>query len=144
MKKIVMRLISIALTFILLLILGGCTRKVYLAKDRYLVSHDSISSIRMRTDTIIEKDSVFVAQRGDTLIRESYRWRTRDRWRIDTVVRLHHDTVRCIEQKEVPVPGHSILSWRERLLQGLGRGALWILFAVAVLLAIRFLYRRNP
>ncbi|MGM9815889.1 MAG: hypothetical protein ACI304_02375 [Lepagella sp.] len=69
----------------------GCARKVYLPVERVLT--DTIRRIESRVDTIAWRDSIYVGARGDTIVKEVYRWRQRVHTRVDTIYRVKKDSV---------------------------------------------------
>lgn len=89
-----------ALAVSVLLASSGCTRKIYVPVER--VEHDTVNRVREVTDSVIERDSVFISVRGDTVTREIYRLRTRTRLRRDTIFRTTRDTVRVVSEVAEP------------------------------------------
>ena len=69
----------------------GCTRQVYVPVERCV--RDTVREIREHVDTLMARDSVYVGSRGDTTVKEVYRWRLRTRTRTDTVYKTRTDTV---------------------------------------------------
>lgn len=69
----------------------GCARKVYVPVERVLV--DTIRRVESRVDTIAWRDSIYVGARGDTIVKEVYRWRQRVHTRVDTIYRVKKDSV---------------------------------------------------
>lgn len=116
---------------------AACTRRIYVPVER--VTRDSVTNLRLRADTLIERDSVYIAVSGDTVVREVYRWRTRTRTRTDTLYRTLRDTVPVViaparERGDTP-------SWRTRLRQGL-EAVKWTTRAIFIFLAARWAVRR--
>lgn len=116
---------------------AACTRRIYVPVER--VTRDSVTNLRLRADTLIERDSVYIAISGDTVVREVYRWRTRTRTRTDTLYRTLRDTVPVViaptrERGDTP-------SWRTRLRQGL-EAVKWTTRAIFIFLAARWAVRR--
>ena len=70
----------------------GCTREVYLPVESVRI--DTLYNSRERIDSVVDRDSIYFAVKGDTVVREVYRLRTRTRSRVDTVYRVKSDTVR--------------------------------------------------
>ncbi len=69
----------------------GCARKVYVPVERVLT--DTIRRVESRVDTIAWRDSIYVGARGDTIVKEVYRWRQRVHTRVDTIYRVKKDSV---------------------------------------------------
>lgn len=81
----------------------SCTRTVYLPKTeiKEVAFHDTIERYHYRTDTVMMRDSVVDIHRGDTIRKEIWRWRERVRVRVDTVQRVHRDTLIIYQQQVV-------------------------------------------
>lgn len=137
--KLAMGSVVVATTFLC----AGCSKRVYTTRDRWLLSRDSITEVRVQFDSIWERDSIYVEVRGDTLRHEVHKWRYRDRILRDTVERLRQDTVVRIEQRPAEAPAPA-LKWRERLFLNIGKGALCIVALGSLILIIRFLCRKSP
>jgi hypothetical protein len=100
---------------ILLFLLSGCTRTVYLPEV-----HTEYRD-RVRVDSIVERDSVVVLSAGDTVY--VYRDRWRDRWH------LRKDTVAV--RDSIPYPVEVVREVRH--VPRVYRWSLWI--AIAALLS---------
>lgn len=114
-----------------LIALGGCTKKIYVPVENSQVVTDSVRVAAIRRDSIWLKDSVFVAVRGDTVIKESYRWRTRDRIMTDTVYKVRRDTVKVTVVKEIPIMKAEKRNLFRRMADGF-----WYILAVACVVAV--------
>lgn len=91
MKKLSLKLLTIALVLIMvmiLLVLPSCKSHKALVENSSAVVQSGSSVVRS-VDTVLVRDSVYVSERqkGDTVYLTRTEWR--DRWR----VRLVHDTV---------------------------------------------------
>ncbi|MGN0236966.1 MAG: hypothetical protein ACI4AK_02605 [Lepagella sp.] len=69
----------------------GCAHKVYVPVERVLV--DTLHCVESRVDTIAWRDSIYVGARGDTIVKEVYRWRQRVHIRVDTIYRVKKDSI---------------------------------------------------
>ena len=69
----------------------GCTRKVYLPVEK--VKIDTVYQFKGRSDSVLERDSIYFAVKGDTVVKEVYSLRLRNRLRVDTLYRTLRDTV---------------------------------------------------
>ena len=117
----------------------GCTRTIYEPLDRVVYKTDTLRQTNVRIDSIIERDSVAVYVKGDTVRITQYRDRLRWRDRVDTVYKARVDTTRV----EVPVAIEKELSRWEKLKMDFGGFALWGIL-VLVLAAVGWvLYRRR-
>ena len=114
----------------LLMAFVNCTTK-YIPVERVRV--DSIYSNLLQRDSIVIRDSVYVAERGDTVFKEKYKYIYRDRVSCDTFYHYSCDTITNVVEVERE------FSRMERLKMNVGSGVLW---AVPVLIALFILYRK--
>ncbi len=125
---------AFAAAAVALALLASCSHKV---TDSVRTSADTAALVRVRTDSVLLRDSVFVDRntyvRGDTVYRIVSRVQYKDRWRTkvrtDTVYRSVRDTVSV----EVPVRVMERVRWYDRAFMGVGRlccivAILWGLF----------------
>lgn len=105
---------------------------------------DTLRQISFQRDTLYSRDSIYVEMRGDTLIREVFRYRYRDRLVTDTLYRAIGDTLtekagaenyltRTVRET---VEVERKLRWWQTLLQWTG-GLCWgffLLFAIYALI----------
>lgn len=82
------KLSPILLLIIYMCVSAACSRRVYVPVERVEIRSDTLRDLRLRTDSIVVRDSVFFAVRGDTVVRECWRWRERERILRDTVERV--------------------------------------------------------
>ena len=80
-----------------LMLSGGCTRKVYIPTEHIVYSTDTVYEAVLRVDSVIQRDSVAVVQKGDTVLITRYRDRYRVKERTDTVYKAKTDSVRVRE-----------------------------------------------
>ena len=104
--------------------LAGCTKSVYVPVES--VVRDSVYDSRVRVDTVISRDSVYLSERGDTVVKEVWRWRVRSRLRVDTVFRTKMDTVPVIvpskgDKEETGASAHQSPWWWKAL-----EGLVWL------------------
>ena len=93
-ERIAWRVFLLALLAAVICGVCACSKKVYVPAERVVVRTDSVAVHRADSltrllasrDSFVVRDSVFVFQRGDTVVKEA--WRIRER------VSLVHDTVR--------------------------------------------------
>jgi hypothetical protein len=74
----------------LLLLLSGCTRTVY--QDREVVRHDTAYVSKFALDTVIQRDSIHVLERGDTVTTTIFKYIYKVKERTDTFFRDRVDT----------------------------------------------------
>ncbi len=112
-----------------LLLLCGCSRKVYVPVDNVTLVTDTVYQSRLRVDSVTLRDSVAVIQRGDTVTITKYRDRYRVRERVDTVYSSAVDSVTV----RVPYPVERELTAWERAKMQTGGVAIALLAAAAVM-----------
>lgn len=69
----------------------GCSRQVYVPVEHVRV--DTLRVAKVNCDTLLRRDSVFLAVKGDTVVKEVYKWRFRSHLKVDTLYRTRTDTV---------------------------------------------------
>lgn len=94
-------------TVALFAIVVGCA-------PRYIPVHhyQEVERIKVERDSVYNSDTVRIAERGDTVLMEVVKWRTRYKTATDTLVRV--DTVQLPPQlltQPAPKPRHSKLLW---------------------------------
>lgn len=114
----------------------GCTRQVYVPVES--VRTDTLFRLNVRVDSVTDRDSVYVGTRGDTLVREVYRFRQRIRERVDTVYHTRVDTLRVPVPVTVSTQSAPRESWWRRLtrrVKDVWSGA-FLLIAIAAVISI--------
>lgn len=94
--------------FLLLTVCGCATKRVYIPMENLSVRTDTVRAYITRLDTIRERDSVTLVQRGDTVYLTKWLLRERVRERRDTLYRTKTDTVRIrqtVPAAAAPAPG---------------------------------------
>lgn len=114
-----------------LLLSGGCTRKVYVPTEHIVYRTDTAYEAVLRVDSVIQRDSVAVVQKGDTVLITKWRDRYRVKQRTDTVYKAKTDSVKV----SVPYPVERELTKWEQTKQDVGGMAMGAL-GVAVLAAV--------
>lgn len=116
----------IAVTF-----LCGCTKTVYVPAESASYRADTVRLVTQRTDSVYRLDSVFVLQKGDTVVINRYRERWRDRREVvhDTTVAVRTDTIRVPYPVEKTVEVEKPFPWWSKLLMLVGILALSIAVA---------------
>lgn len=125
------------LCWVLFILLGSCTRQVYVPVEKEVIHTDTLYQTQLRVDSIMLRDSVAVYVSGDTVRITRYRDRYRDRLRVDTVYRSLIDSVRV----EVPVPVEKELTRWQKARMSLGDIALGVLI-VGICAAVLWLIRK--
>lgn len=98
--------------------LCGCTKTVYVPAESASYRADTVRLVTERTDSVFRLDSVFVLQKGDTVVINRYRERWRDRSVTvhDTTVAVRTDTIRVPYPVEKTVEIEKPFPWWSKLL----------------------------
>lgn len=136
-----------AVIVLLLIVAGicGCSRKVYVPVERTRIEKDStalyradsLSRLLASRDTIIRRDSIVTLIKGDTLIKEVWRWRERTSVVRDTIreaarseqaqLIVRRDSVPYAVEVEKIVEVAKPQKWWQKGLQWTG-GLCWVSF----------------
>lgn len=122
-----------------LMLSGGCTRKVYVPTEHIVYSTDTVYEAVLRVDSVIQRDSVAVVQKGDTVLITRYRDRYSVKERTDTVYKAKTDSVRVRE----PYPVERELTKWEQTKMDFGGMFLGGLSAVGVAAVIVWIVKRK-
>lgn len=122
-----------------LLLSGGCTRKVYVPVESTVTRTDTVYEAVLRVDSVIQRDSVAVVQKGDTVLITKYRDRYRVKERTDTVYKAKTDSVSVRE----PYPVERPLTKWEQTQMDFGGMAIGGLIAVVVSAVIVWIVKRK-
>lgn len=85
-------MLAVLLMVVLLSVLAGCTRTVYLPTETVRTVHSA--DTRIVRDTLRAVDTIRIDRGGDTVRIDRVHWRTRTLHATDTIVRIATDTVR--------------------------------------------------
>ncbi|WP_417145730.1 hypothetical protein [Porphyromonas sp.] len=101
------RLIRLLATVALFAIVAGCA-------PRYVPVHhyQEVERIKVERDSIYNSDTVRIAERGDTVLVEVVKWRTRYKTKTDTIIKT--DTVQLPPElltQPAPKPRQNKLLW---------------------------------
>lgn len=112
-------------------LLCGCTKTNYVPAQSASYRADTVRLVTQRTDSVYRLDSVFVLQKGDTVVINRYRERWRDRREVvhDTTVAVRTDTIRVPYPVEKTVEVEKPFPWWSKLLMLVGILALSIAVA---------------
>lgn len=127
------------LVMVALLLSGGCTRKVYVPTEHIVYSTDTVYEAALRIDSVIQRDSIAVIQKGDTVLITKYRDRYRVKQRTDTVYKAKVDSVYIRE----PYPIERKLTKWEQTKMDFGGMFLGGLIAVLVAAVIVWIVKRK-
>lgn len=112
-------------------LLCGCTKTNYVPAQSVSYRADTVRLVTERTDSVFRLDSVFVLQKGDTVVINRYRERWRDRREVvhDTTVSVRTDTIRVPYPVEKTVEVEKPFPWWSKLLMLVGILALSVAVA---------------
>lgn len=101
------RLIRLLATVALFAMVAGCA-------PRYVPVHhyQEVERVKVERDSVYNSDTVRIAERGDTVLLEVVKWRTRYKTKTDTLVRV--DTVQLPPElltQPAPKPRQNKLLW---------------------------------
>ena len=116
----------------LLLLLSGCSPRIY---ERVVYQKDTTYVSKIDSVYKYERDSVFVKEKGDTVYKYVERVRYRDRYNVDTLIKVKVDSVAVERIKEVKV--EKPLSWW----QSAKIRAFWWLLG-AIILCLLWIFRK--
>lgn len=111
----------------LLLVLSGCSPKIY---ERVVYQKDTTYVSKVDSIYKYERDSVFVKEKGDTVYKYVERVRYRDRYKVDTLIKVMVDSVAVERITEVKV--EKPLSWWQKF----RIGAFWWLVTILLIGAV--------
>ncbi len=122
-----------------LLLMGGCTKKVYVPVETVTSRTDTVYSAKLRVDSVIFRDSIAVMQKGDTVLITKYRDRYKVRQRTDTVYQAVVDSVKV----KVPYPVERPLSKWERTKMDFGGMFLGGMVAAVIAAVLIWIVKRK-
>lgn len=105
----------------------GCSPRIY---ERVVYQKDTTYVSKVDSIYKYERDSVFVKEKGDTVYKYVERVRYRDRYKVDTLVKVKVDSVAFERIKEVKVE-KPLSAWKSFQIAAFW----WLLGAVIALLA---------
>lgn len=128
--KVVLIMFATTLLTILFLCTACGSTKNLAGENRDEVKHDTTKIYVRDSVHSYDRDSIFVKEKGDTIFKYVEKWRWRDRWHTDTVIRIRVDSVAVERTVEVQV--EKPLSWWQKA----RIGAFWYLLGAVVLLLL--------
>lgn len=135
MKNVIFFLFGIIFAFLCC----NCTKTVYVPTEHTVYNTDTVYEAVLRVDSLIQRDSVAVVQKGDTVLITRYRDRYRVKERTDTVYKAKTDSVRVRE----PYPVERKLTKWEQVKMDFGGMFLGGLIAVVVSAVIVWIVKRK-
>lgn len=125
---------------LLIPLICSCTKTVYVPVESKAVSNDSTYKAVYVDRLIVERDTVNTYTKGDTVYRESVKWRIHDTASRDTSRDTHTDSI------EVPKPYPvEVIREVEREMRWWEKGLMWFGFAslIGICIAIWWLVRKR-
>lgn len=122
-------LVAAAVGILLCALFSGCTTTKYVTVPEYHT--DTLRVVKVQHDSLVLKDSVYIHDKGDTVLIEKWHTQYRDRWRTDTVYQSKTDSIPYPVEvvKEVPAQ----LTWWQQTRLHLANIVLWLLALLAVI-----------
>jgi hypothetical protein len=122
-------LVMIFIGLLLCALFSGCTTTKYVP----VIEHhtDTVRVVKVQHDSLVLKDSVYIHDKGDTILIENWHTQYRDRWRTDTIYQSKRDSIPYPVEviKEVPAQ----LTWWQQTRLHLANIVLWLLVVLAVI-----------
>ena len=75
------------------LLFSSCTTTKYVTVPMPEYHTDTLHMIKVQHDSLVLKDSIYIHDKGDTVLIEKWHTQWRDRWRTDTVYKSRVDSV---------------------------------------------------
>lgn len=113
--------------------LCGCTTTKYVPVESVTQRTDTVRELMLRVDSVVVRDSVVVAQRGDTVYVNRWRDRYRVKMQTDTVYRSVTDSVSV----EVPYPVEKKLTRWQQTKMDLGGIAIGVIAVGVIICSVR-------
>ena len=110
-----------------LLMMTSCSPRIV---ERIVSQRDTTYVVRRDSVHFYDRDSVFIREKGDTVYQYVEKWRYRDRWKVDTLVRVKVDSVAVERIVEVEVE-KPLSTWRKWQIWAFW----WLVAAIVLLLA---------
>lgn len=122
--------LALILTLALSILIFGCSPRIV---EKVVTQHDTTYVEKVKVDSLIRRDSVFVKEKGDSVY--VYREKVVEKYRFlrDTIVRVKVDSVAVEHVKEVKVE-QPLSAWKKAKI----RAFWWLLGAVVLLLVWTF------
>lgn len=128
-----MRGIKYVLTTLLLLVVWSCRTTEYVPVE--VVRSDTTYINKMQRDSIYQLDSVYILDRGDTILITKTKYLYRDKLVYDTVYRSRVDSV------QVPYPVEKQLTRWEQFRLDVGGWAIVTVIIIILIIVGRQIYR---
>jgi hypothetical protein len=120
--------IAVFFVFLFGAVLCGCSSTKYVEVEK--VRRDSVYLTSLRCDTLFSRDSVYIREKGDTVLVDKYHIVYRSRLLVDTMY------VDRVDSVQVPYPVEAKITKWQRILIGSGRLFLVLLGVGVISLAV--------
>ena len=131
--------VMIVLLLLVLLLCCSCTKRVYETQyvEQPVYLHDTLRSTIYSHDTTIVKDSVFLAVKGDTIVRERYNTKWQIKVAHDTVMRYVENPIEVVSTKEVEKQVEvNRIYWWQKVLMWMGGLGVVVVFIILVKIVV--------
>ena len=115
-------LVMIFIGLLLCALFSGCTTTKYVPVTEHHT--DTVRVVKVQHDSLVLKDSVYIHDKGDTILIEKWHTQYRDRWRTDTIYQSKTDSVPQPYPVEVIKEVPAELNWWQRLKMKVGCAAI--------------------
>jgi hypothetical protein len=117
-------LVMIFIGLLLCALFSGCTTTKYVP----VIEHhtDTVRVVKVQHDSLVLKDSVYIHDKGDTILIEKWHTQYRDRWRTDTIYQSKTDSIPAPYPVEVIKEVPAELTMWQRLKMKVGGAAIII------------------
>ena len=132
-------IITIIVGFLIVLLLGGCKSKEYIAVPEYHTEYVCRTDTFAKVDSVYLKDSVFVYQRGDTIYHTKFTYRDR----YHNIYKVKLDTIIKRDSVSIPYPIERQLTKNEQRLISLGKLFIGFLFSIVITIAVIWWYHNK-
>jgi hypothetical protein len=124
-------LVMIFIGLLLCALFSGCTTTKYVP----VIEHhtDTVRVVKVQHDSLVLKDSVYIHDKGDTILIEKWHTQYRDRWRTDTIYQSKTDSIPAPYPVEVIKEVPAQLTWWQQTRLHLANIVLWLLVVLAVI-----------
>ena len=126
---IVYTCLGLLVAVLLCALLSGCTTTKYVTVPEYHT--DTLRVVKVQHDSLVLKDSVYITEKGDTVLIEKWHTQYRDRWRTDTVYQSKTDSIPYPVEVVKEVPAN--LTWWQQTRLHIANIVLWLLALLAVI-----------
>ena len=138
-EGLISSIITIIVGFLIVLLLGGCKSKEYIAVPEYHTEYVCRTDTFAKVDSVYLKDSVFVYQRGDTV----YHTKVTYRDRYHNIYKVKLDTIIKRDSVSIPYPIERQLTKNEQRLISLGKLFIGFLFSIVITIAVIWWYHNK-